>query len=518
MPNFIDQFRSSISGVLSGFDRLVFHGHLQGLTYTNGVMRFLSQKSVLLKEFLPWAKCHTERIKEDFGKQAKRIHIPVEHLRSSKTEKEPLARLRQRQRRIPVGSVAALSCVEPCRIWDVNRNRATHRLELSYRNGQCLHLYHYLDHARYGFMHIRLQTWFPFAIQVCMNGREYLRRAMEKAEVGFAMRDNCFTAIRDWPRAQKLSDGMLDLDWIKVLNGCAQEIFPSRRQLIGDVDYQWSVYQSEWATDCAFISPAALDAIYPGLVRHALTTSDTATVLRFLGRPLTKNGVVYGRFQQEVTTRLARREEGVCVKHHVGRNSAKFYNKQGNVYRTETTINDPAAFKVYRRTQGGDEKKDWKQLRRSVVDLKRRAEVSQAVNGRVLDHMAAASRDTPLAQQISGLSSPTTWHGERVRGLDLLGKDRPLVELLADPTGAINGIRNRDISARLATDQRGQGKTERQLGAMATRSLRILRAHGLIRKVPRSHRYQLTSKGMLVVTSIKSALSASTEKLVKLVA
>ena len=102
--------------------------------------------------------------------------------------------------------------------------------------------------------------------------------------------------------------------------------------------------------------------------------------------------------------------------------------------------------------------------------------------------------------------------------LDLLGKDRPLVELLADPTGAINGIRNRDISARLATDQRGQGKTERQLGAMATRSLRILRAHGLIRKVPRSHRYQLTSKGMLVVTSIKSALSASTEKLVKLVA
>jgi hypothetical protein len=351
-----------------------------------------------------------------------------------------------------------------------------------------------------------------------MNGREYLRRALERAHLGFDMRDNSFAAIDDWKRAQTLLDGMLDLDWVRVLDGLGESVFPSRRRIVGDLSYQWSVFQSEWATDHAFASTAALDAIFPGLVRHALTTSDTATVLRFLGRPVTAAGQAHGALKQEVTTRLGRRQEGLCVKHQVGANSAKFYNKQGSIHRAEATVNDPTGFKVYRRTQGSGGDKAWLPMRASVADLKRRAEVSQQINDRLLTHQAAASSDRPLGELVAGMTAPVSWHGERHRGLDLLGKDKILLDVLAEPARAVDGIRNQNLRDRLRTDPRGRGRSDRQLTGMATRMLRLLRAHGLIKKQSKSHRYHLTAAGVLAVTAVKSALAASTDKLIKLAA
>ena len=54
------------------------------------------------------------------------------------------------------------------------------RLELVGEPRKCLHLYHYLIHPLFGFMHLRLQTWFPFSLQVCLNGREWLARQEAK--------------------------------------------------------------------------------------------------------------------------------------------------------------------------------------------------------------------------------------------------------------------------------------------------------------------------------------------------
>lgn len=100
------------------------------------------------------------------------------------------------------------------------------------------------------------------------------------------------------------------------------------------------MWQSEWASDVSFVDTAALDAVYLNLQRHAMLSADTPTVLRFFGRPVTAKGRANGHLQAEVTTRLIPRTEGTCIKHHVGRNSVKMYNKQGNTLRVETTIND----------------------------------------------------------------------------------------------------------------------------------------------------------------------------------
>ena len=517
MERFIERFRSSIAGVLSGFDRLVFRGHLHRLTYSQGLMRYLFGQRVLLKDFVPWAKERTEALKARFEAEAAKSGQEVVYIQSPSARKEPLARKAQIKRGISDGPVAFFSCLEPCRTWKVRGDRKAKKLAPVRGPGQCLHLYRYMDDPRFGFMHVRLQTWFPFTIQVCMNGREFLRRALSREGLGYRMYDNSFSHLEDWPRAQRLMDKMRDLDWIRVLNGFATQVFPQRRRLLGDIDYRWSVYQSEWATDVTFDSEATLNRLFPALLRHALTTSDTATVLRYLGQRVTAAGTAHPELEKEVATRLVRRAEGVCIKHCVGINGIKGYNKGSNL-RAESTINDPKGFKVYRCAQGGDGTKDWRTMRSGVTDLKRRAEVSQGINERYLDHQATACTDQPLGNLLGQLSKPVTWKKARLRALDLTGKDRLLVDLLADPALAINGVRNSDLRERLRADGRAVGKTDRQLAGMATRLLRLLRAHGVIKKVSKSHRYQLTDSGRLAISAVKSAMAASVEKLVSLAA
>lgn len=517
MKRFIERFGPSILGVLSGFDRLVFRGYLERLVYPQGLMNYLWGQRVLLKDFAAWAKVKTEALKVRTEEDAGKLGQEVVYIPSPTTDKQGLARKAQVERGIADGTVAFFSCMEPCRTWKVRGNRKAKKLAPVWGPGQCLHLYRYLDDPRFGFMHVRLQTWFPFNIQVWMNGREFLRRALSREGLAFQMYENSFAHLESWPRAQRLMDRMLDLDWIKVLDGFANQAFPLRRRLLGDIDYRWSVYQSEWAIDVTLDSEATLDRLFPALVRHTLATSDTATVLRYFGQPVTAAGSAHAKLRKEVATRLVRRVEGTCLKHCVGRNGLKAYNKGPN-HRNELTINDPRGFKAFRRAQGGDDTKEWRALRSGVADLKRRAEVSQGVVERYLDHQATACTDQPLGALLDQLSKPVTWKKARLRALDLPGKDRFLADLLADPAVAINGVRNSDLRERLRAAGRAAGKTDRQLSGMATRLLRLLRAHGVIKKVSKSHRYQLTDTGRLAVSAVKSALAASVEKLVSLAA
>lgn len=518
MERFVTQFKSSIAGVLNGFDRLVFTGQLLPLMYPRGMLGYLSSQSVLLKDFVGWAKAKTDQMKSRFAAQAVRAGHEIQYLGSPSARKEGLARQWQQESGVTAGVIGSFSCVEPCRTWEIRRDPVAKRLVPVLKTGNCLHLYRYWDHRRFGFMHVRLQTWFPFSVRICLNGREFLRRQLDRSKIGYEMRDNCFAKLDSWGRAQRLMDALLEEDWVATLNTCVDSVFPDRVSLLGALPYHWGVWQSEWASDVGFVDTAALHAIYPALQRHALLNSDTPTVLRFLGRKVTATGQANGHLQAEVTTRLMPRVEGTCIKHHVGRNSVKMYNKQGNTLRVETTINDPGDFKVYRRTHGGGLAKSWRSMRTSVADLQRRAEVSQGINDRYLDHQATFSNDQPLHQLLDQATKPVTWKLEHQRALDLTGKDRWLIDLLANPAHTVTGIRNADLRERLPKRHRGKNRTDRQLTAIATRHLRLLRAHGIIKKISKTHRYQLTDHGRTLVTAMTSALAASTAQLTKIAA
>jgi hypothetical protein len=158
------------------------------------------------------------------------------------------------------------------------------------------------------------------------------------------------------------------------------------------------VFQSEWASDFLFHRPQDVDGVQAPLLRHALLHFRSAAVLRFLGQKVPAGGEVHGHFTGEVTTTLKRQPEGVCVRHAVNSNSIKMYSGPGFL-RVETTLNDPHAFKVYRTKENDPEGEPaWRQLRKGVADLHRRATVCQAANDRYAEGLAALKDQTPLKE------------------------------------------------------------------------------------------------------------------------
>ena len=96
---------------------------------------------------------------------------------------------------------------------------------------KCLHNNHYRLHPKLGLMHGRIQTWFPFTIQVCLNGREWLARRLDQAGVGYRKRENCFVWLEDAKRAQKLFDGQLRTAWSELLDGIACQLNPIHAEI-----------------------------------------------------------------------------------------------------------------------------------------------------------------------------------------------------------------------------------------------------------------------------------------------
>lgn len=78
---------------------------------------------------------------------------------------------------------------------------------------KCLHVYHYYQHPDFGLMHVRVQTWFPFTVDLCLNGREWLARQMDRAALHYVQRDNCFTWVEQPDRVQALLERQLQTDW-----------------------------------------------------------------------------------------------------------------------------------------------------------------------------------------------------------------------------------------------------------------------------------------------------------------
>jgi hypothetical protein len=367
-------------------------------------------------------------------------------------------------------------------------------------------------------MHVRVQTWFPFAMQVCLNGRTWLARQLDAAGLGYQRRDNKFLALDDFARAQAFLDEQLRTPWAEQLNALARQAHPAHPELLGrlPVPYYWSVYQSEWASDVVFRTPADLARLFGPWVRHAVTSYQSTDVLRFLGRALPVAGNVPRNFTGAVCSGWDRRLEGVCVKHWLNGNSLKMYDC-GNVLRIETTINQVADFKAYRAAETDPTgPKSWRVLRRGVADLHRRAEISQAANERYATATAAIQAQTPLKEVAEPLCrrvpAPGRTSGRKVRALNpFAAEDAALLETVSDPQYAVSGLRNRDVLTRLYPEPAASLAERRRRSARVTRLLRLLRAHGLIQKVPRTHRYQVNAEARQRLAALLAARNATSD-------
>lgn len=513
MERFIARYRPLITAVLSGFDRLVFRGWLIALIRDGGMYTFLKRAGVQLLDFGDYVRATSERVKEASLAEARSLERPIQYLSGAGIDKEALARNLLAAHPVEEGLVCAFTVVEPCRSFEYHRSKDRAERGLKLRTRKCLYIYKYYQHPIFGWIHARIQTWFPFNVQIGLNGREWLAHQLhQEGRSDFHRLDNCFVWLGDPEHAQQLMDQQTAVDWPGALNGILRNLNPLHDEIFRPwpQQYYWVTYQSEWATDLLFADPASLATLYPALVRHATEHFQSPDVLRFLGHK------VHGRFTGELTTSFKKRPEGVRVKHWRSGNSIKMYDKAGSVLRVETTVAQPQSFKVLRplQDQEGD-KLEWRPMRKGIADLHRRGQVSQQANSRYLDALADVQDDTLLDSLLDEVCRPVSYRKRRVRALRIGdANDLGLLQAICRGEFAISGLRNRDLRALLYPSPKPLTHIEtRRLSAKVTRQLRLLRAHGILRKVPKSHLYRLTKKGQLLTTALFAARRASVKQI-----
>jgi len=484
---------------------------------------YLAFNRILTKDFGRHVNDVSQRLKQASIAEALRISRPVLYLTDGQQSKEDLARSIAERDRIREGLICVLTAIEVCWSFKIIADHETHKIKLQPCTRKCLHLYHYWMDPQVGCMRARIQSWFPFPIQVCMNGREWLARQMDAEKLKYARHDNCFVWLQDYDRAQALLQTQLRWAWPEWLSRVAQKLNPIHDEIFQRYRtyYYWTVYQSEWATDLVFRDPEFLRRRYACWVPQALGTFGSADVMRFLGRHVPLTGHIPRHFRAALKSDAKRRQEGVRIKHSLNGNSEKLYDKAvtpiGNVLRVEMTMQNPTDFRVYRPKEGGaDEDLAGRPLRRGVADLHRRAEVAQKANARYLNAIVSLDDRTTLEELIDPLSDSVTWNGKRLRGLRVWHPDdyRPLLAISRGEF-AINGLRNRDLQQLLFNEVPSSQQQARQRCAKVSRILRLLRAHSLLQKVPRTHRYQVTDYGRTILSALFAARCATVAQLTK---
>jgi hypothetical protein len=516
MISFVTRYAASIYGVLSGFDRIRFRGTQRLLASARGLGAFLGMQKIRLNDFAAYVTGVTDRIRDEVTSASKQAGVPIEYVNDSSVSKEELAADLAKRAGRTTGLRAILSAVEPCRTFFVRKNAHTGMIELANRPGKCLHYYHYWLDPTLGPCHVRLQTWFPFNVFVCVNGREMLAAELTRQGIDYRKRDNCFPWVKDVDKAQELLDAQVKLDWSGELTRLLSASHAGWSQWPGmDRAPYWSAEQTEWATDVMFRSGGELTRLMPHWIEHAMVGLGCGDVMRFLGRKVPADGKVHLNFAGEVGTDYVQRPEGARVAFRVNSNGVKFYDKQCSVLRVETTIANARDMKSYR-TKEGDPTgpKLWRPMKKGVSDLPRRTEISQKSNERCLESLAAVATEKTVGELTAKVCEPTKWKNRPVRALNPLGADDlKLLRAVGRGEFVLNGFRNRDVRAALFGAESEDAAEAKRQSAAVTRRLRLLRAHGVITKVSKTHRYQVSTPGRELIAGLTAAHAAQPKSL-----
>ena len=155
-------------------------------------------------------------------------------------------------------------------------------------------------------------------------------------------------------------------------------------------------------------------------------------------------------------------------------------------------------------------------MRRGIADLQRRAVVSGKANERLLDALAAVDDSRRVEELTAAIQQHTTWSGRRVRALRPWGDDKPLLMAINHGEFLINGFRNRDLQTLLYPSAAATPEERRRRSAAISRKLRMLRAHGLIQKVNRTHRYLVTTQARTILVAVLTTAQTSVQQLNRL--
>jgi len=440
---------------------------------------------------------HSQTLVEHAQKLAKQQGRPYEY-RQGRFKKEVFIQNLIRLEALCEGLVAVLCVQETCRTVKLILGQNRPRLIFSRRPQRVLYFYS-LD-AEFGLMYVRLQTWFPYTIQVYVNGHDWLARQMRIAGLGFVQHDNAFLDLENPAEAQKLADRFAKLPWVKQLHSWSRQVNPllKGRGWLSGMSYYWVTEQAEYATDVLFASRSKLSQLYPRLLDHAAVNFSARDILCFLGRKL------HGNFQGEVLTDLKKkRYPGARIKHQMKNNWLKMYDKFGLILRVETVINQPREFRVRRRRERkGTPQMVWCPMNKGVTNLPSYQQVARASNQRYLEALSVVADPAPSYQQVSQLVESKLCGRRRYAGFNPARVDDVrLFQAVMSGDHLLRGFHNSDVRQKLCGESKDPRERRRNANRI-TRQLKRLHVRGLLAKIPRTHRWRVTARGQQLLGAI----------------
>jgi hypothetical protein len=341
------------------------------------------------------------------------------------------------------------------------------------------HFYVYAVDAEFGPFFLKFCSYFPYNARLCINGHEWAKRRAEKKGIAFTALDNGFATVEDPARLQALCDelgpeqiqALLD-KWLALLPGA----FTDTDRDAG-YRYEISILQAEFSLTQVLDQPVSGRVFFEHVIRDNLDAGRPDRVSLVFDRQIRRKGprATPGRFRTRVITEGVTPSVYIDYKH----TAIKQYHKHGKALRTETTINNTRDFGIGKR----------------LTNLPALREIGFSANRRLLGVQRLSHNPIRAAEAFTAVHDPIiTDTGHRIAGIRL-GDHRAhaLLQALLVFRLLPHGFLNRDLRGLLAGLL---GKTPDQLSAgQVSYDLRRLRAHGLITRIPGTHRYQITDTG-----------------------
>src|SRR5450631_1608834 len=486
--SFLVKFSSLIVCVLHCFDRVIFKGHM-AMASPAELERFVDyvlrvRRCHFFDVLAPqWSEALVEHAKR-WARKHKRTYL----YRKGSFKKDQWAESLIREQRIESGLVGILCTQETCNSFALVPGEKRPRIISKPRQQNVL--YYYFLNPQLGLIHVRLQTWAPYTLQVYCNGHDWLAQQLVRLGMGFVLKHNAFTQLDDPAKVQRQADRFAKLDWTKILNRYARIVNPLLRKELSCYRVRWFVDQAEYATDLLFKSPSALSGLYQKLLQFAVLTFTPKDILGFLGRKWDR------RFDGDVqTTVKTDRLLGTRIKHRMTRNWLKMYDKFGLILRVETVINRPREFWVFRTRfhRDGTTSQGYFPMNKDVGSLVHYQEQALACNRRYLDALAIVDDPAPAYQQLRQLTEPKRVADRSSAGFNPARReDVRLFAAVLDGDQIARGFRNKDIRAALFGTV---GSTNRQQSAAVGRLLKRLHHRQWVAKIPRTRRWRVTDAG-----------------------
>ncbi|HLJ95850.1 MAG TPA: hypothetical protein VKU02_21920, partial [Gemmataceae bacterium] len=336
------------------------------------------------------------------------------------------------------------------------------------------HFYCYAIDDDFGPFFLKFCTYFPYNAKLCLNGHEYVKRQLAKEGIAFEALDNGVRSCADPQRLQELCDGLtaakIDRLLRKWLARLPHPFTPADRR--AGYRYDVSILQAEFSLTQVLDRPQSGRIFFEEVIRENLDLGRADHVQLICARRVTQR--TPGRFRTRVLT------DGVVPTLHVDykHSRIKQYHKEGRALRTETTINDTRDFGIGKR----------------LSNLAALRQVGFQANRRLL-HVQTISQDCAVGEDaFRQVNEPVVVDGQRASALRFADAAvQTLFSALLVFRLLPRGFSNRDLRDHWAplVGRTAQSMNQGQMSY----HLRRLRLHGLIERIPRTHRYRVTDSG-----------------------